>query len=45
MAASEELVLSEKMSLPVCDDNGLFIGRFTIALAYQIKKKKKPIIN
>lgn len=40
MAASEELVLSEKMSLPVCDDNGLFIGRFTIALAYQIKEEE-----
>jgi magnesium transporter len=36
--ASEALILSEKMSLPVCDEAGIFIGRFTIASAYQVKE-------
>ncbi|TYK64247.1 magnesium transporter [Colwellia echini] len=36
--ASEALILSEKMSLPVCDESGLFMGRFTFASAYYIKE-------
>lgn len=36
-SASETLVLSGKMSLPVCDENKVFVGRFTIASAYQAK--------
>lgn len=28
-AAADALLLSAKMSLPVCDDKGVFIGRFT----------------
>lgn len=38
--AAETLILSGKMSLPVVDNNGLFIGRFTIGLAYQAKTEK-----
>lgn len=38
--ASEALRLSEKMSMPVCDEDGLFIGRFTIASAYQVKENE-----
>lgn len=37
--AAESLILTGKMSLPVCDENGLFVGRFTIAAAYQTKKE------
>jgi magnesium transporter len=37
--ASEALILSEKMSLPVCDEAGIFIGRFTIASAYAAKEE------
>ncbi len=37
-AAVEALLLSGKMSLPVCDDSGLFMGRFTVELAY-VKKQ------
>ncbi len=40
--AVDALLLSGKMSLPVCDDNGIFIGRFTIELAYA---KKQAEIN
>ncbi|MBU2871923.1 magnesium transporter [Colwellia sp. E2M01] len=36
--ASEALILSEKMSLPVCDESGLFMGRFTVASAYYFKE-------
>ncbi len=36
--AADALLLSGKMSLPVCNDNGVFIGRFTIALAYVAKQ-------
>lgn len=36
--SSESLISSEKMSLPVCDDTGIFIGRFTIASAYSVKE-------
>jgi magnesium transporter len=36
--SSESLISSEKMSLPVCDDMGIFIGRFTIASAYAVKE-------
>lgn len=37
--ASEAMILSGKMSLPVCDDNGMFVGRFTIASAYETKEE------
>ncbi|HBY87772.1 MAG TPA: magnesium transporter [Colwellia sp.] len=36
--SSEALISSEKMSLPVCDEAGIFIGRFTIASAYSFKE-------
>ena len=36
--SSESLISSEKMSLPVCDDAGIFMGRFTIASAYTVKE-------
>ncbi|MFT5708560.1 MAG: magnesium transporter [Oceanospirillaceae bacterium] len=36
-SAAESLILSGKMSLPVCDDNNIFVGRFTIASAYAVK--------
>lgn len=39
-SASEALVLSGKMSLPVCYDNNVFVGRFTIASAYHVKTVK-----
>ena len=38
--ASEALILSEKMSLPVCDENGLFLARFTIESAYEVKEEE-----
>jgi magnesium transporter len=36
--AADALLLSGKMSLPVCDDNGIFIGRYTVASAYANKQ-------
>jgi magnesium transporter len=36
--AADALLLSGKMSLPVCDDNGIFIGRYTVASAYANKR-------
>lgn len=38
--SSEALILSEKMSLPVCDDSGIFVGRFTIDSAYEVKEEQ-----
>ncbi len=37
--AAEAVILSGKMSLPVVDENERFLGRFTIATAYQVKKE------
>ena len=36
--AADALLLSGKMSLPVCDDKGIFIGRYTVASAYANKQ-------
>ena len=36
--AADALILSGKMSLPVCDDKGVFIGRYTVASAYANKQ-------
>ena len=36
--AADALLLSGKMSLPVCDDKGIFIGRYTVASAYTNKQ-------
>ncbi|WP_448547520.1 magnesium transporter [Thalassotalea fusca] len=38
---AEKVILSGKMALPVVDDNNHFLGRFTIALAYEIKDESQ----
>ena len=40
-ACAEKVINAGKMALPVVDDNNHFVGRFTIALAYQIKEESQ----
>ena len=39
--AAETVILSGKMSLPVVDENEHFLGRFTIATAYEVKQESQ----
>lgn len=39
--AAEAVILSGKMSLPVVDENEHFLGRFTIATAYEVKQESQ----
>ena len=39
--AAEAVILSGKMALAVVDENGHFLGRFTIETAYQVKQESQ----
>ncbi|SEL26997.1 magnesium transporter [Colwellia chukchiensis] len=38
-AAADAVILSGKMSLPIVDENEHFLGRFTVATAYEVKQE------